>query len=181
MTHNVLYLFRIENDFSLGYAWSAELSRRLKTSLSLFTTLNGSFGSADQLYVALAKAECFYRENFGLHRDDHAVIKSKRHFFSGTFETNLIDFLNSHKTDIIVLEAGLLSPARLKKLVDSGNKIIVLSNTEKAKADDEAKGREQFFIDILQHAEMYNVPVSVFKTLSLDTGLFNYISSLFKK
>jgi hypothetical protein len=185
MSKTILYPFRIDTDFRVGYAWSSELARRLKARLSLFTTFmplpaNSSEPVAD-IYHALAEAQGFYIKNFQLLPLRLRPIKSERVFVTGEFAPNFNSFLDQRIPDVIVLQSDLFSNEFMKQMIDSKYGVIVLSTHETPKTPATKKDRSQLFIDILQHAAIYNIPASFFKIISQDTSLFNYLASFFKK
>lgn len=182
MNKTILYPFRIDTDFRVGYAWSAELSRRLKAKLSLFTTfaLTSPEPVAD-VYHALAEAQGFYVKNFQLLQLRLKPVKSERNFLQGEFVPTFLDFAYQSTPHIIVLQSDLFPNEIMKGLINSGCRVIVLSSGEILKTPTTRKDRAQLFITMLQHSALYNIPTSFFKTISQDTGLYNYIAALFKK
>jgi hypothetical protein len=184
MSKTILYPFRIDADFRMGYAWSSELARRLKAKLSLFTTFMPSPGTSEpvaDIYHALAEAQGFYVQNFQLLPLRLGPVKSERVFLSGEFTPNFTTFLDQRTPDVIVLQSDVFSNEFMKRLIHSKCGVIVLSAYENPKAPPTKKDRTQLFIDILQHAAIYNIQASFFRIISQDTSLFNYVASLFKK
>ncbi len=88
MSQTILYPFRIDTDFHLGYAWAAELTRRLKGQLLLFTTLETTPADTERLaevYRALADAQGSYIRNFQILNLRLGPVKSERNFVHGEF------------------------------------------------------------------------------------------------
>lgn len=181
MDKAILYPFRIDTDFRVGYAWSAELSRRLKLKLSLFTTITPTSSEpVADVYHALAEAQGYYVKNFQLLHLGLKPVKSERNFLEGEFVKTFHDFADQNPLHISVLQSDLFSNDIIKGVINSGRKVIVLSSNEILKSPITRKDRAQLFITILQNAALYNIPTSFFSAISEDTGLFNYIASLFK-
>jgi hypothetical protein len=177
-----LYPFRIDTDFRVGYAWSAELCRRLKARLSLFTTITPTSAEpVADVYHALAEAQAFYVKNFQLLQLRLKPVKSERNFLQGEFAPTFLDFAYQSTPHIVVLQSDLFPNEIMKGIINSGCRVIVLSSSEILKTPTTRKDRAELFITMLQHAAFYNIPTSFFKTIGQDTGLFNYIAALFKK
>ena len=171
-----MYPFRIDKDFRIGYAWSAELSRRLKYKHSLFTTLTATSNEpVADVYHSLAEAQGYYVKNFQLLHLGLKPVKSERNFLEGDFVETFIDFADQNPQHIIVLQSDLFSNEVMKKVISSGRKVIVLSSNEILKSPATRKDRAQLFLMMLQNAALYNIPSSFFNTISEDIGLFNYI------
>ena len=179
MRRTILYPFRININFQEGYAWSAELSRRLRSKLSLFTTLDpcASEPVAD-VYRALANAQGYYVTHFQLLQLRLSPVQSERHFIEGEFSKSFMAFVQKNPPEMMVLQSNLFSNERLKEFIHSGQKIIVLPAIEIPEAQDD---RAQLFIAILGKAALYNIPDSFFNTISQDHSLFNTITKFFKK
>jgi len=182
MNKTVLYPFRIDTDFQIAYAWSAELSRRLKTKLSLFTTLaSTSAEPVADVYKALAEAQGFYVKHFQLLPFGLRPVKTGRHFLEGEFASRFLAFSLENPPHLMVLQSDLFSNDLMKDIIHSGCKVIVLPPNEKLKTPLLQKDRMHLFVAILQQAALYNIPSSFFSTISQDTGLFNAIAAFFKK
>ena len=178
MRRAILYPFRIDINFQAGYSWSAELSRRLKSKLSLFTTLDpdASEPVAD-VYRALAGAQGFYVKHFQLLQLRLSPVHSERHFVQGEFSRSFADFVQENPPEMMVLQSNLFSNEELKKFIHSGQKIIVFPAIE---IPEVIEDRAQLFITILGKAALYNIPNSFFNTISQDHSLFNAIRSFFR-
>jgi hypothetical protein len=182
MRKAILYPFQINKDFRVGYAWSAELARRLNRDLSLFTTYTPVTSDATvDIYNALAEAQGFYIKSFKLLQQRLRPVKSKRHFLPGEFETGFLDFVDKHQPGIIVMQSDLLENELMKKIIKSGLQVIVLASGEIQKIQIANWDRAQLFLTLLRHAACYNIPQSVFNSISKDNLLFNTIASLFRK
>ncbi len=180
MPNVLLYPFKIDTDFRAGYAWSAELSRRLKLRLSLFTTITKTSAEpVADVYRALADAQSYYVQNFEILRLRLKPIKSERNFLEGEFLETFYDFTDQNPPHIIVMQSDLFSNEVMKGVIESGKKVIILSSNEVLKSSNTKKGRAQLFITMLQRAALYNIPASFFKTIGEDTGLFNSIAAFF--
>lgn len=181
MSKTILYPFRIDTDFRVGYAWSAELSRRLKLKHSLFTTLAPTSNEpVADVYHALAEAQGYYIKNFQLLHLGLKPIKSERNFVEGNFVETFKGFADQNPPHIIVMQSDLFSNEVMKEVISSGRKVIVLTPNEIFKSPETKKARAQLFLTMLQNAALYNIPASFFNTISEDVGLFNYIASLFR-
>lgn len=182
MSKAILYPFQINKDFRVGYAWSAELARRLNRNLSLFTTYTPASSDATlEIYSALAEAQGFYVKSFKLLHERLRPVKSERHFLPGEFDASLLDFVDQHPPGIIVLQSDLLENDLMKKIIKSGFQIIVLASGEIQKTQIADRGRGELFLTLLRHAACYNIPQSVFNSIGTDGLLFNTIASLFRK
>jgi hypothetical protein len=177
----VLYPFRIDKDFHIGYAWSAELSRLLKLKFSLFTTLSPLSNEAvADVYHALADAQGYYVKNFELLHLRLKPIKSERNFLEGEFLKTFYAFVNQTQPHITVLQSDLFPNEVMKDIIDSGRKVIVLSSNKILNSPVTRKDRAHLFITMLQNAALYNIPYSFFKIMSEDISLFNSIAHFFR-
>lgn len=182
MIRTILYPFRCNADYRIGYAWSAELSRRLKAKFSLFTTMPlVSDEAIGEIYTTLAEAQGFYVKNFQLLPLKLGPVRSDRNFLEGEFNTAFFDFIRMRQPNLIVLQSDLLSNSMMKQVIESGSKVIVLSTDELIKMPLSGKDRAELFVSILQRAACYNIPASAFSAIGRDAGLFNSIASFFKK
>lgn len=182
MSKAILYPFQISKDFRIGYAWSAELARRLNRNLSLFTTYTAVSPDATVgIYNALAEAQGFYVRSFKLLQEKLRPVKSKRHFLPGEFDASFLDFVDRQPPGIIVLQSDLLGNDLMKKIIKSGFQIIVLASGEIQRMEVANRDRAQLFLTMLRHAACYNIPQSVFNSISSDRLLFNTIASLFRR
>lgn len=185
MSKTILYPFRIDSDFRVGYAWSSELARRLRARLALFTTFTPPQASSSEpvadIYHALAEAQGYYVKNFQLLPLRLQPVRSERIFLTGEFDPSFTSFLDQRIPDMVVLQSDMFPNEFMKRIIDTGCGVIIVSPLEQMKAPSSKKDRAQLFIDILQQAAFYNVPASFFRTISEDKGLFNYLSSFFRK
>lgn len=182
MSKTILYPFKINTDFRVGYAWSAELARRLRRNLTLFTTLDPSSPDPTvDIYSALVDAQGFYVRSFQLLQERLRPVKSDRNFLPGEFDATFLDFVDQHQPAITVLQSDLLGNGLMKKIIKTGFQVIVLASGEIGKTQIAKKDRAQLFLSVLRHAACYNVPQSVFNAISNDSHLFNSIASFFRK
>jgi len=185
MSQTILYPFRIDTDFHLGYAWAAELTRRLKGRLLLFTTLDTTPADTERLaevYRALADAQGAYIRNFQILNLRLKPVKSERNFVHGEFTPTFSTFLEQRSPDILVLQEGLLPNGHVRDLIRTRHKAIVLAPGNTLPADNiTRKDSAQLFLDIYRQASLYNIPTSFFKTISKDISLFNHLAALFRK
>jgi hypothetical protein len=183
MSKAILYPFKINKDFRIGYAWSAELARRLNRDLSLFTTYTSPSSDATvEIYNALVDAQGFYVKSFKLLEERLRPVKSERHFLRGEFDATFLDFVYyKYQPGIIVLQSDLLGNDLMKNIIKSGFQIIVLASGETPKTQVANCDRLQLFLTLLRHAACYNIPQSVFNSIGNDRLLFNAIASLFRK
>jgi hypothetical protein len=178
----IIYPFQINKNFQVGYAWSAELSRRLKYRLTLFTTLDElSPEPVAQVYQALAEAQGFYVKYFQLLKLRLSPVKSERHFLKGEWTSSFLQFVQQMSPGILVLQSDLFSNQQLTSLINVGQKTIVLPVLNVDQFSEQAQDRSHLFIEILGQAAVYNMPASFFKTLSDDHTLFNAITHFFKR
>jgi hypothetical protein len=178
MRRTILYPFRIDTNFHAGYSWSAELSRRLKSKLSLFTTLDPSSSEpVADVYRGLANAQGFYVKHFQVLQLRLSPVPTERHFVQGEFSRSFSDFVQENPPEMMILQSNLFSNERLKEFIHSGQKIIVLPPIEIPAATDD---RAQLFITILGKAALYNIPNSFFNNIGKDHSLFNAITRFFK-
>jgi len=181
MIRTILYPFRSDEDYRIGYAWSAELARRLKAKFSLFTTIPSVSDEAiGEIYTTLAEAQGFYVKNFQLLPLKLSPVRSDRNFLEGEFNASFIDFIQIRQPNLIVLQSNLLSNDMMKQVIESGSKVIVLSSTEIIKMPLNGKDRAELFVSILQRSACYNIPASAFTAIGKDKGLFNSIAAFFR-
>lgn len=185
MHKSILYPFKISTDFSLGYAWTTELTRRLKGELSLFSTIDSSLNNSSEpiadLYHALADAQGHYIKNFQLLPLRLKPVKSNRRFLDGEFNSTLTNFLEQNPHDLIVLQSNLVSNELMKKIINSNSEVIVLSSPLILSSSENKKNRAELFVEIFRDAALYNISSSFYKTIGQDTGLFNSIAAFFRK
>lgn len=182
MSVTILYPFQIDRDFKVGYAWSAELSRRLKAKHVLFaTTASVTAEPLADIYHALAEAQGFYIKNFQLLSHRLSPVKTRRNFVDGNFSEALLTFIHENPTIITVLQSDLLSNEQMKVLIQSHHKIIILPSADLSEMVTTRDDRAQLFIRILNQAAVYNMPGSFFKTIAQDQGIFNAITRFFRK
>ena len=182
MSKTILYPFKINSDFRVGYAWSAELARRLNNNLSLFTTLDPS--SPDPtvaIYNELVDAQGFYVKSFQLLQKGLKPVKSERNFVEGEFDSSFLDFVDHRKPEIIVLPSKLFENGIMKKIINSRSKVIVLASAEIEKTHIAKKDRAELFLSLLRHSACYNIPQSFFNTISNDRNIFNSLAAFFRK
>lgn len=178
MRGTILYPFQIGINFQVGYSWSAELSRRLRSKLSLFTTLDPCAAEpVADVYRALANAQSFYVKHFRLLQLRLSPVRSERTFANGDFSHSLSAFIQKNRPEIMVLQSNLFSNERLKELIHSGQKIVVLPPIEPSEMPED---NAQSFVAILAKAALYNIPDSFFKTIGQDESLFNAITRFFR-
>lgn len=181
----ILYPFRANTDFQHGYAWAAELTRRLKGRLLLFTTMDTATAAGAEplaeVYRALADAQGAYIRNFQILSLKLRPVRSERNFLEGDFVTTLSEFLGKRAPDILVLQAGLLPPRELAELVRRHKTIMLSPHVIPPSAGASRKDSARLFLDIYHEATLYNLPPSFFKTISRDITLFNSLASFFRK
>jgi|GEM_PF-2571124 len=184
MSQTILYPFRIDTDFHLGYAWAAELTRRLKGRLLLFTTVDTTPSDSERLaevYRALADAQGAYIRNFQILNLRLKPVKSERNFVPGEFTPEFSTFLEQRSPDILVLQEGLLPNTQVHDLIRTRHKAIILSPANSLQTENiTRKTSAQLFLDIYHHANLYNIPPSFFKTISRDITLFNHLATFFR-
>jgi hypothetical protein len=182
MTKTILYPFRIDHDFRMGYAWSAELARRLKGRLSLFTTVTEATGeSLEEVYHSLADAQGFYVKNFQLLQLRLKPVRSERNFLKGEFLPTFRDFVNHDIPHILVLPSPIFPSDVIKEYIAAGQPVAVLPSIQNQEIPTTRRDRSQWFIGMLKDVALYNVPASFFVTISEDQGLFNSIAAFFRK
>ena len=183
MSKTILYPFRIDQDFRMGYAWSAELARRLKGRLSLFTTVaETSPQSLEEVYHALAEAQGFYVKHFQLLQLRLKPVRSERNFLKGELLSTFHDFVHRHTPHMLVLPSHLFPSEVIKQFINAGQPLAVLpAFIPNPDAPATRKDRSQWFISLLKDVALYNVPASFFITISEDQGLFNSIAAFFRK
>ena len=178
----ILYPFRSDADFKIGYAWSAELARRLRAKFSLFTAIPSTSDEAiGDIYNHLAEAQGFYVRNFQLLPLRLGPVKSDRNFLEGEFDTSFLTFVTQRSPQLIVLQSDLFSNDMMMQMINAGTQVIVLSSHELIEIPLNGKDRSHLFLSILQKAACYNIPPSTFSVISKDSGLFNSIASFFRK
>lgn len=178
MRGTILYPFQIDLNFQVGYSWSAELSRRLRSKLSLFTTLDPSAAEpVADVYRALANAQSFYVKHFRLLQLRLSPVRSQRNFVNGDFSQSLTGFIQKNPPEIMVLQSSLFSNEQLKEFIFSGQKIVVLPSIKTSEIPED---NAQSFVTILAKVALYNIPDSFFNTIGQDASLFNAITKFFR-
>lgn len=182
MNKNILYPFRIDTNFQIGYSWSVELTRRLKGKISLFTTKNpNSAEPIADIYHDLAEAHGFYIKNFQLLPLRLKPTKSDRIFSDGNFESTFLELVHQRNPYLIVLQSDTLSAQTIRGVISSGYKVIVLAADEINKIPLTKQDRARLFVGIFRSAACYNIPASVFDTIGQDKSLFNSIAAFFSR
>ncbi|MBL0742716.1 hypothetical protein [Chryseolinea lacunae] len=178
----ILYPFQLDRDFKVGYAWSAELSRRLRAKHVLFATTApaGNEPLAD-IYHALAEAQGFYIKNFQLLSHRLSPVKTRRNFVTGNFAETLLAYIRENPTITTVLQSDLLSNEAMKGIIQAGHKVIILPSADLSALVTTQDDRAQLFIRVMNQVALYNIPGSFFNTIAQDQGIFNAITRFFRK
>jgi hypothetical protein len=182
MSITVLYPFQRDSNFNVGYAWSAELSKRLHARHVIFTALaSKTHETIVETYRALGNAQEFYIRYFQQVHQKFSLIRSQRHLLEGNFDEALLKFISLHPNHITVIESDKLSPFILRSMIQSGHRVVILPSEELSKLVEIQEDRAQLFIRIMSQVAVYNIPDSFFSALSQDHGIFNAIKKFFNR
>ena len=181
MRASILYPFRIDSSFEVGYAWTSELARRLKAQLALFTTMYPS-GPAytASVYQALAVAQGLYVKAFQLLPLRLPPVKTKRYFETGEFEPALDIFLKANEPLVTVMQSGMFTTKAMKTVIESGRQVIILPDVTIANDLLKTQSREDLFLAILGQVAFYNPKRSFFSKLGGNQNLSNGLTRFFR-
>lgn len=181
MRASILYPFRIDSSFEMGYAWTSELARRLRAQLTLFTTMcPPSPACKASIYQSLAAAQGLYVKNFQLLPLRLSPVKTKRCFEEGEFESTLNTFLAANDPIVTVMQSGIFTISAMKSIIESGRQVIILPEMTIANDIIKAQSREDLFLTILGKVAFYNPKRSFFSKLAGDQSLSNSLTKFFR-
>lgn len=174
----LVFPFSIEHSYFESYAWAVELALRINARLLLFTTAS-SADASQQVYHSLLAAHGYYLQHYpaGVQRDLSAFREPM--IAPGDMVVELISFLRTHPTDILILDAAFSKghAVKIQQIVRESAGAIVLP------ADDPGKPvvSADHFYDLLRRARLYKLPNNFFSSLARDRGAFNYLRKFFQQ
>ncbi len=181
MHASILYPFRIDSSFEVGYAWTSELARRLKAQLTLFTTMcHPSSAYTASIYQSLAAAQGLYVKTYHLLPLRLSPVKTKRCFETGEFEPALKTFLEGNEPLVTVMQSGIFTNTAMKSVIDSGRQVIILPEVRIALDLATTQSREDLFLAILGQVAFYNPKRSFFNKLVGNQNFSNSLTRFFR-
>lgn len=174
----LVFPFSIENSYFESYAWAVELALRINARLLLFTTAS-STDVSQQVYHSLLAAHGYYLQHHPASAQRDLSAFREPLIASGDMVVELISFLRTHPTDVLILDASFTSlhAVKIQQIVRESAGAIVLP----ADGPEMPAATTDHFYDLLRRARLYKLPNNFFSSLARDRSAFNYLRKFFQQ
>ncbi len=175
-----LFPFLTHHDYFESYAWSMELTIRMKTRLQVFTTSPSTYHNLDStasIYHSLLEAQGYYLQHY-LQKGIRPNVLREPCIEPGELEEKLIFHIRQNPDDVVILYPGILleNQIGLDEIVKEAGGVIILP--EERAAEPDGSTREHFF-DRLRRVQLHKLPGNFLATLGKDHTTFNFLRKLF--